>query len=137
MNSKFYNYLYHYRTFKFINWLGITFSQSQSYKNKIKENKDMTHIWNKILDSYSKNPRDILTFGKRKYFYVYTEKDDIYIESGREHINSSKITVRRKLDKENLEFIYSKYKAGSKPSEVLDITYNSVYWFGIFYDLKL
>lgn len=97
----------------------------------------MTHIWNKILDSYSKNPRDILTFGKRKYFYVYTEKDDIYIESGREHINASKITVRRKLDKENLEFIYSKYKAGSKPSEVLDITYNSVYWFGIFYDLKL
>ena len=105
------------------------------YKNT--ENSDMKDIWNKIVESFSKNPRDVLTFGKRKYFYVYAEKDDVYVESGREHRNASKIKVRRKLDSVNLEAIYAAYKSGSKPSETLDMTYNSVYWMGIFRDLDL
>lgn len=97
----------------------------------------MTSIWIKVLKSYEKAPRDVLTHGGRKYFYVYAEKGDVYVESGRMHKNASKISVRRRLDKENLEEIYENYVEGAKPSEILDITYNSVYWFGIFRDLGL
>ena len=98
---------------------------------------EMTDVWNKILSSYSENPRDVLTFGKRKYFYVYVEKGDVYIERGREHENASAISVRRPLDKKNLEVIYEKYKTNVKAGKIIDITFHSVYWFGIFRDLNL
>jgi len=97
----------------------------------------MTELWNKITESYIKEPRDVLTFGKRKYFYVYVDNNDLYVESGREHKNASDIKVRRKLDNENIESIYEAYKSGIKPGKIIDITYNSVYWFGIFRDLML
>lgn len=97
----------------------------------------MKDIWNLIVKSYYANPRDVLTFGGRKYFYVYVEHGEVYLESGRNHSNSSDITSRRKLDKENLLTIYIEYKSGAKPNDILNITYNSVYWFGIFKDLKL
>ena len=97
----------------------------------------MINVWNEIVTSYSKNPRDVLTFGKRKYFYVYEKDGDVYIESGRNHENASEIKTRRMLDKSNLENVYEKYKSGVKPSKILDITFNSVYWFGIFRDLGL
>ena len=64
----------------------------------------MNEIWDLIKNSYLVNPRDVLTYGGRKYFYVYTQDDKVYLESGRNHPNGS---------------------------------FNSVYWFGIFRDLKL
>ena len=109
----------------------------ETNSDSIGEKKEMTHIWNEILNSFSKKPRDVLTFGKRKYFYVYTEGTDVYLESGREHKNASEIKGRRQLDKNNLQVVYEQYKLGSKPSEVADVTYNSVYWMGIFRDLDL
>ena len=110
---------------------------AREFEEKKEEKRNMTEVWNLIADSYSKNPRDVLTYGKRKYFFVYVEENDIYIESGRTHKNASDIKTRRKIDKSNAETIYAAYKAGSKPSELLNVTYNSVYWFGIFRDLGL
>lgn len=97
----------------------------------------MSDIWSLIKNSYSVNPRDVLTSGGRKYFYVYTDGDNVYLESGRNHADSSVIAKRRALDKEKLNDIYNAYKEGAKPSDIKDITFNSVYWFGVFKDLKM
>ncbi len=97
----------------------------------------MSEIWNLIRNSYSVNPRNVLTCGGRKYFYVYTDGDDVYIESGRNYQNNSSISTPRTLDKKNLKTIFEEYKTGSKPSDITKITFNSVYWFGIFKDLNL
>lgn len=97
----------------------------------------MNEIWDLIKNSYLVNPRDVLTYGGRKYFYVYTQDDKVYLESGRNHPNGSNMSSTRTLDKENLSAVFEKYKSGSKPSDVTEITFNSVYWFGIFRDLKL
>lgn len=97
----------------------------------------MNEIWILIKNSYSVNPRDVLTYGGRKYFYVYAQVDNVYLESGRNHPNGSNISSTRTLDKENLNAVFEEYKSGSKPSDVTEITFNSVYWFGIFKDLKL
>lgn len=94
-------------------------------------------IWNAIITSYSAHPRDVLTAGKRKYFYAYTQENDVYIESGKDHKNASAISTPRRLDKENLSIIYDKYTDSAKASDITDMTWNSVYWFGIFDDLKL
>ena len=66
-----------------------------------------------------------------------TQDDKVYLESGRNHPNGSNISSTRTLDKENLSAVFEKYKSGSKPSNVTEITFNSVYWFGIFRDLKI
>ena len=97
----------------------------------------MKEIWNLIKNSYSVDPRDVLTYGEKKYFYVYTEGDKVYLESGRNHHNASNISTRRALDKENLNDIYNAYKTEVKSNNIKKITFNSVYWFGIFRDLKL
>ncbi|MBE6749404.1 MAG: hypothetical protein E7557_09295 [Ruminococcaceae bacterium] len=97
----------------------------------------MTNIWELIVNSYSENPRDVLTSGGKVYFYVYVEDGKVFLESGRNHANKSKITGRRQLDESNLTTIYNEYKSGAKPSDLLNITFNSVYWFGIFKDLEL
>ena len=97
----------------------------------------MQDLWMQIKSAYREQPRDVLTFGKRKYFYVYTEGDEVYLESGKNHENASVIKGRRVLDKANLEAIYAAYRAGCGAGEVTDITFHSTYWFGIFLDLGL
>ena len=76
-------------------------------------------------------------YGGRKYFYVYSQGDNVYLENGRNHPSGSNISSTRTLDKKNLNAVFEEYKSGSKPSDVTKITFNSVYWFGIFKDLKL
>lgn len=117
------------------------FVHEYNFDYKVEERKELEEshmtIWNIIVESFLETPRDVLTYGRRKYFYVYVENDDVYIESGREHKNISNIKVRRKLDSQNFDEVYEKYKSGAKPSEILNITYNSAYWFGIFRELNL
>ena len=91
--------------------------------------------WGEIFDSFAKNPRDVITQANGVWFYTYTEGKDIYVESGRNHKNRSKITTRRKLDRKNFETIYDMYLNNTPRSKILDITRNSSYWFGIFSDL--
>ena len=101
------------------------------------EEYEMNNIWNKIVKDYKDDPRDVLTAGGRKYFYVYAEGNEVFIESGRTHSNASKISSRRRLDKESLDVVYNKYKTGARPKNLQDDTFNSVYWLGIFSDLGL
>ena len=111
------------------------FDETDSFEiiNKEKLMKNLT--WNEIFESYAKNPRDVITRHKGKWFYTYVDGKNIYVETGRNHINRSKITIRRRLDSENYETIYDMYVNDVPKEEVRRITYNSSYWFGIFSDL--
>lgn len=100
--------------------------------------------WDEIVLSYTKNPRDVKTVPLRKegiWFYVFAENNDLYVTNANNHIDSSKIKTPRKIDKENfvtMLSIYAKRKNGeSVTQEAIDITYNQVYWYGIFADMGL
>ena len=101
-------------------------------------------IWNEIVLSYASNPRDVKTVPMKRegiWFYVYAENDNIYVENARNHSNSSKIKVRRKIQKEELEDMISLHnkrrKGVSVSKEAIEITYNQVYWFGILNDMQI
>ena len=91
--------------------------------------------WEEILESFSKNPRDVITQQQGVWFYTYTEEKNIYVETGRNHTKCSKITTRRRLDSKNFETIYDMYLSNAPRSKVCGITRNASYWFGIFSDL--
>lgn len=98
--------------------------------------------WEEIVLSYSKNPRDVKTVPFNRagiWFYVYVENGSIYIENAKNHSDSSSIKIRRKLKKENLDAILSLYyrrkRGESVAQEATEITYNQVYWYGIFADM--
>lgn len=99
--------------------------------------------WQTIYESFKENPRDIRTTPKGnrqpRWFFVYSEKGNVYIDNAREHNYSSKIKQRRKLDKDNFEkmiVLYDKRNHGVPVSEkACAITFNQVYWFGILCDL--
>lgn len=70
-----------------------------------------------------------------KWFFTYTEENDVYIEPGRNHANRSKITVRRRLDKKNFEKVLDMYIRNEPRIKIRDVTQNSSYWIGIFAEL--
>ena len=113
------------------------FYDQTNNSNTIKKGDKIMHnlTWAEILESFSKNPRDVITQQNGVWFYTYTEEKSIYVEVGRNHINCSKITTRRRLDSENFETIYDMYLHNISRSKVRDVTLNSSYWFGIFSDL--
>ena len=88
-----------------------------------------------IVNSFTNNPRNVLTRKNGVWFYAWGDGENVYIESGRDKARCSKITVRRRLDLNNFEQVYEMYLLGSPRSEVCDVTQNSSYWFGIFEDL--
>lgn len=109
---------------------------------KISDN-ELLHM---IICSYSEQPRDVATMPKNnkepKWYYVYTDGSDIFIDSGWFHtINKSRVKPHTKLDKHNLGKIhemFNRYKLGLvKRHEIRDMNYSSSYWFGIFKDLQL
>ena len=91
--------------------------------------------WEQILNSYTNTPRDVVTLKQGLWFYVYGDGKDIYIEAGKSHIPSSKINITRKIDKQNFEIVYKTYVSNTPRSEIVDVTRNSAYWFGIFEEL--
>ena len=91
--------------------------------------------WNEILQSYVQNPRDVITRKNGIWFYAYAEENNVYVEAGRNHTHRSKITVRRRLDKENFEKVLEMYINGEPRLEICQVTQNSSYWFGIFAEL--
>ena len=100
--------------------------------------------WEEIVLSYKDNPRDVKTVPiKRKgiWFYVYVENDNIYIENAREHADTSKIKIRRRLEKEKtnamLSLYYRRYNGEAVTVEATKTTVNQVYWYGIFADIGL
>lgn len=101
-------------------------------------------LWQKVLQPYRDNPRDVATTptrGEPKWFYVSVYANDIYIDSGRSHVNKCKVSTSRVLDKMNIDRVFELYclrKRGLiQRTEVTTVTQNSSYWFGIFEDLGL
>lgn len=102
-------------------------------------------MWNKILKEFSENPRDVHTVPKvkkePKWFFVYEEYGNIYIEKAREHKPSSSIQHRLRLKKEEIEImknLYDKRDAGESVSYLATKnSWMSVYWYGIFAEMNL
>ena len=100
--------------------------------------------WLTVYESFLNNPRDVKTTPKTSrtplWFFVYAENGDIYIENAKNHIDSSKITQRRKLDKNNFSKMTDlndrRDRGFSVSKEAKSVTVNQVYWFGIFHDLQ-
>ncbi|MDE6474073.1 MAG: hypothetical protein K2L70_03150 [Clostridia bacterium] len=96
-------------------------------------------VWQSIYNSFAKSPRDVITIPKSKkgkWFFVYTQKDGVFIEKGREHTDACKIKGRRRLEekkcKEMLDIYYRRCDGQSVAKEAASTTYNQVYWYGIF-----
>ena len=91
--------------------------------------------WEGIFKSFTDNPRDVITRKNGVWFYAYGDGENVYVEAGKNHKKCSKITMRRRLDREKFEEIFDMYVNNSPLREVREITQNSSYWFGIFSDL--
>ena len=98
--------------------------------------------WNEMISSYITHPRDVKTVplnGTGRWFYVYVEDGNIYVENAQYHSFSSRINGRRALEKDKMEDILSLYfrrkKGESISQEATDATKNQVYWYGIFADM--
>ena len=103
-----------------------------------------TIVWETMVRSFANNPRDVQTVplsGGGIWFFVYAEYGNIYVESGRNHTNSSIIRNRRRLEKEKTEKMLSIYHRRSRGEAVAQeakaTTQNQVYWYGIFNDLGM
>ena len=102
-------------------------------------------MWNKIVKSYLKHPRDVqtqpITNRTARWFYVYVEDGKLYVDSARGKEPSSHITQKRLLAEKdeicNIMYdIYLRRKKGEHVSaEATAITVNQVYWYGIFADM--
>ena len=100
------------------------------------------YVWQAMCDSFVKNPRDVVTVPKNKkgkWFYVYSENGNIFIQSAKEHGDSCLITGRRRLEENKLDIMldiyYKRCRGESFSKEATQTTRNQVYWFGIFADL--
>lgn len=83
-------------------------------------------MWSDVVNAYVNNARDVKTDPKQSkwinyntnlngiWFHVYVEKGNIYIESARNHSNSSRISGRRKLENEKFDLMLSLYKRRKK-----------------------
>ena len=98
-----------------------------------------------IVSEFKNKPRDVSTSPisnvQPKYFHVTSVDGSIYISNAISHQHSSRIRTDRKLNENEYEpmlNLYHRRQAGEKVSqEAIRITINSVYWYGIFAELKL
>lgn len=103
---------------------------------KRKEANTMNKLtWNEILQSFTQEPRDVITRKNGVWFYASGDGKNIFIESGKEHENRSKITVCRRLDKDNFDKVFDMYVNNEPRAKICEVTQNSSYWFGIFHEL--
>ncbi len=100
--------------------------------------------WQIIYESFHNNPRDVrtnpVTNKPSLWFYVYSENGNVYIDNARYHDNSSKLTHRRMLDKNNfaqmLDLNDRRNQGFAISKEATAVTVNQVYWYGILRDLQ-
>lgn len=97
-----------------------------------------------LVESFKTNPRDVQTVpkaGTPKWFYVFVERNLIYVEKAHSHSNTSNIRTSRMLNSNECEDIFSFYQKRKLEEpvsqKVQSITRNASYWFGIFSDLNL
>lgn len=99
----------------------------------------MRNKWQMIINDLKINPRDLHTVPKTnvepRWFYAYTDGDNIYVTNAKEHKPSSKISTPRKLKFSTFEKIYPihlrREKGESVSQEATSITVNQVYWYSI------
>ena len=102
-------------------------------------------MWEDIVKSYTDNPREVcsqpITKRPGRWFFVYVENGDLYVDCAKEHKPSSQLTKRRMLsadaEKCNIVFdLYCRRKRGEQVSaEATATTVNQIYWYGIFADM--
>ena len=101
-------------------------------------------MYKKLVENFKRNPRDVHTvpFTRKdfKWFYVFTDNDNLYVESAHDH--DPKCAVKRRLLQEkecdNILSIYHRRSNSEQVSaEAQECTRSQVYWYGIFSDLNL
>lgn len=97
-----------------------------------------------IVKYFQDHPKDVHTVplkGEPRWFYVYAENENLYVEVARMHTPSSSIKGRRLLvpaQCETMLNIYQRRKKGEHVSkEASRATRCQVYWYGIFAELGL
>lgn len=102
-------------------------------------------MWEKIVEEFSKNPRDLQTQPTTNvtplWFYVQVIDGDLYVGKAKSHEKSCSIQGLRRINPSELEKIldiYHRRNAGEKVSrEATATTKNQVYWYGIFAEMKM
>ena len=100
--------------------------------------------FNDIINEFRCNPRDVSTAPIKntisKWFYVYVQRNDVYIASGRSHTNICSISTDRRLKPSELQVmldLYKRRKDGIPVSkEATKQSVNQSYWFGIFKEMS-
>jgi hypothetical protein len=98
-----------------------------------------------IVLNFSKKPRHVhtvpLTRRESKWFWVYSERNTVYVESGKTTESNSQIKGKRALNSSEFDKmlnLYHQRKQGRAVSkEAMEMTRNQVYWYGIFADLEI
>ena len=101
-------------------------------------------MYKKLVDDFKRNPRDVHTvpFTRKnfKWFYVFADNDNLYIESAHNHDPKSSVK-RRLLQKKEcnkiLEIYYRRARGEQISAEAQQCTHSQAYWYGIFSDLNL
>ena len=104
---------------------------------------DKTISYRALLDEYFAHPRDVCTVPldhrEPKWFYVYAEFGNLYVEVARTHGNSSSLKKRALLKEAQFDAmldIYRRRLAGEPVSrEAESVTFQQVYWYGVFSDM--
>lgn len=108
-----------------------------------KEQEYINMLWTKIVEEFSKNPRNVQTRptdGRTpKWFFVGVDNEAVYVEKGRAFDHNSAIKGKRYLEKEKLNVmldLHKRRKMGESVSVAASATtQNQVYWYGIFTEL--
>ena len=89
-------------------------------------------IWRKVYAFVAANPGDMATVSRGLWFNVSAANGDVFIEKAKSHAYSSKITVKRKLDKANADTVYEAYCKRANSKDCYTITRNYSYWRALF-----
>lgn len=108
-------------------------------KNETEKDEMESDTWDIIYSSFEKEPRNVSTIARKKEFYVYAKDGDVWVESGKNASNPSKITVPRNLgaDREKVDELFKNYRKSVAVIKCQHITYNASYWFAIFKEMDL
>lgn len=102
--------------------------------------------WANIVEEYTNNPRDVITIPTDDardgiWFYVHTEKGNVYITDAEFHTESSRVSNPIKLQEKHFEDMLSLYRrrknGESISQEAKNVSFQQVYWYGIFADLGI
>ena len=98
--------------------------------------------YNDLVNSFRANPREIptspVTRAAPKWFHVYEKGGQVYVSSGREHANVSRVFPDRRLREDEFDMmleLFRRREKGAPVSAEAQASINSSYWFGIFKDL--